>query len=450
MQLGKNSNLNAEIRCPDFHEHLLEVPAFNADSTKMTILYIECGSTLRSPFYTGIQRVVRNIIDQKNVIESSFPAVNCVLVEYRNKNFYFIPPHEKLPALEGTIFRNVLIKKFRKLGAHLPEKIYKTLVNFTHRISDRLKERGPTIEVAQKHNPSEKSVLLLLDATWNNDMWSEVARFRAAGGSVCAVLYDLIPFTHPETVEKKTKDQHTSWWINAVKSIDSVICISKAVRNDFYEWKEKNITNTSPIIVADYFYLGAEIGYEDPLIKIIGLKFPFFLMVGSIEPRKNHSLVVDVFDSLWASGSDVSLVICANNSWNSEEFISRIRSHKEFNQRLFMIEKASDRDLVYLNRSCCAVIMASFAEGFGLPIVEAMALGAKVICNDIPVFREIGSDGVSYFSFNDRDSLAQKIHTHISEWISPVDIKKTSPYWITWSDSAIMLTSKVLKLSGRA
>ena len=416
----------------------------------MTILYIECGTTLRSPFATGIQRVVRNIINQKNIIESNFPTVNFVFVEYRNENFYILPTHERLPILKNTLFRKILKKISQKLNAYLPEKIFRPLVNFAHRILDEFKEKETTIRAAQKHDSSEESILLLLDATWSNDMWSEVARFRAAGGSVCAVLYDLIPFTHPETVELKTKLLHTSWWKNAVKFIDSVICISKAVRDDFYEWQVKNATDTIPVQAVDYFYLGAEIGYEDPVIKIIRSNSPFFLMVGSIEPRKNHSLVVDAFESLWASGSDVNLVICANNSWHSEELISRIRSHKEFNQRLFIVEKASDRDLFYLNKSCCAVIMASFAEGFGLPIVEALALGAKVICNDIPVFREIGSDNVSYFSFNDRDSLVQKIYAHVSESISPVNDKNISLHWITWSDSAIMLVNKVLKLSGRA
>jgi len=412
----------------------------------MTNLYIECGSTLKSPYNTGIQRVVRSIIEQKTIVEDKFQGLNVVYVDYHHNNFHIILPHKKFNIKHYNYFFNF----FKSIKKYCPLKIRNFLIGFIESAFNKSIEKNPSILLTQKNFPSEQHILLLLDATWSNDMWGEVSRFRACGGSVCAVLYDLIPFMHPETVEANTRELHTNWWRHAIESIDSVMCISKTVRDQFYEWQDKNIKNPIPVERVDYFYLGADFSCNDPLIKVISSNSPFFLMVGSIEPRKNHSLVLKAFDCLWASKHDVSLVLCANNDWNSEDLISRIKSHKEFNKRLFLFEGVSDRDLMYLNKCCCAAIMASFAEGFGLPIIEALSQGAKVICNDIPIFREVGLDNVEYFSFNNQESLEDIIINHVNEWGKLGAAKKQSNSWITWGESATMLVDKVLEISNKS
>ncbi|MBU3625048.1 glycosyltransferase family 4 protein [Polynucleobacter sp. JS-Safj-400b-B2] len=423
----------------------------------MTIIYLECGTTIRSSFNTGIQRVVRNIINNKKSIEDLSFVDECHLVEYVDQDFYILPKTTIAPDVvkADAVLRflqstNIFFKK--KCNPHL-HKIFKYILHGTYaelvnarirwgHVKAAKKGRSELLKLNKHKTPSEaKKILILLDSSWHDDMWPRVSDFQKSGGFVYAVLYDLIPFSHPETVEITTRKLHTNWWRSAIKKLDGVVCISKAVQNELNEWQLKITHNKLPV---DYFYLGSELNESDPVIKVLNTPSPFFLMVGSIEPRKNHSIVLDAFESLWLRGISGSLVICANNSWMSEELMERIKAHPQLNQQLFLVEKASDRDLVYLNKSCCALIMASIAEGFGLPIVEALQLGAKVICNDIPVFREIGEQNVTYFSFNNSHSLELLIEDHINQYLPTRELEKK---WISWPESARMLGEKCLGLS---
>ena len=427
----------------------------------MSTLFLECGTTLRSPFNTGIQRVVRNIINAKPSIEGLKEVDACYLVEYLNGEFFTISEISIAHAISDDILVSGLRKFIKSLKQTLPSSLYQFLRNRTHglyvhlvnTVNHRKLLKEQKIKSSRKNileinvPPDETKLLLLLDSTWDQGMWTPIVNFRKSGGNVCAVLYDLIPFLHPETVETATREIHIKWWFNAPKYLDSILCISKSVRDEFYNWQTKNITRPLPLNAIDYFYLGAEIGKTDPVVKVISDPTPFFLMVGSIEPRKNHALVLDAFDAIWDKGCEASLVMCANNSWHSDELISRIKNHKNFNKHLFLVEKSSDRDLVYLNKACCAVIMASFAEGFGLPIVEAIQLGAKVICNDIPVFREIGGNDVTYFKYNDTASLSEILRMHVGNHAPSRPLKKSEQHWITWEQSAQILIEKALQLS---
>jgi glycosyltransferase involved in cell wall biosynthesis len=423
----------------------------------MTIIYLECGTAIRSSFNTGIQRVVRNIINNKKSIEDLSFVDECHLVEYVDQDFYITP---NITHTSDVVETDVVLRFLQSTSKFFKKRcnphLYKIVKRFAHstyvelvnarirsgHIGDVKRGYKELLKLNKQEVPSgANKILILLDSSWHDDMWPRVSDFQRSGGIVYAVLYDLIPFSHPETVQVTTRKLHTNWWKNAVKKLDGVVCISKAVQSEFNEWQLK-ITNEK--LPVDYFYLGSELNEDDPVIKVLNTPSPFFLMVGSIEPRKNHSIVLDAFDSLWLRGISATLMICANNSWMSEELIGRIQAHPRLNQQLFLVEKASDRDLVYLNKSCCALIMASFAEGFGLPIVEALQLGAKVICNDIPVFREVGGKNVSFFSFNNSHSLGLLIEDHINQHLTASDLEKK---WISWSESAQMLAEKCLSLS---
>lgn len=112
-------------------------------------------------------------------------------------------------------------------------------------------------------------------------------------------------------------------------------------------------------------------------------------MVGTIEPRKGHRVALDALDLLWQRGIDVRLTIVGKLGWNARKFVERLQVHPEWNVRLFWDSQATDDQLqgYYADADC--LIASSFAEGFGLPIVEAGHFGKPVIASDIPVFREV-------------------------------------------------------------
>jgi len=124
---------------------------------------------------------------------------------------------------------------------------------------------------------------------------------------------------------------------------------------------------------------------------------PYFLMIGTIEPRKNHDLIFHIWRSL-AECTDfrARLVLVGKQGWENEQTMRELKLTPELQGRVLRVSGLSPAHLKELIGGALAVLMPSFAEGYGLPIVEALSLQTPVICSDIPVFREV-SQGKARF-----------------------------------------------------
>ncbi len=421
---------------------------------------------MASPFNTGIQRVVRNIVRESH--QAGYVLGHqCVPVRFADSQFHVIqlprssdpnPPVNRAMHLLA-IYAIVIDRMLKRL---LPSRPYQMIrgrvapfIRSLHRkfLQERL---GPTAsEVVAKHNdnrgtdalvatPIAPPVLLLLDSTWDLNIWKAVDKFRASGGKVCAVLYDLIPFTHPKTVEEHTRNAHTLWWRQAPLHLDAVMCISQTVRAEFLQWqREQELSRRLATDQVGYFYLGSELALnsDDAQLPTIFLKTePYFLVVGSIEPRKNHELILDAFELLWQKGEALNLVIVGGHGWKSEKFFSRLHAHPLYKTRIFLLNRTTDAELTLLYRKAAALIIASVAEGFGLPIVEAFQHGTKVICSDIPVFREIAVDRAVFFNVTSSKELADRVKENLELNPPPQVVHTTgASTWLTWQQSAAQL-----------
>jgi hypothetical protein len=137
-------------------------------------------------------------------------------------------------------------------------------------------------------------------------------------------------------------------------------------------------------------------------------------MVSTIEPRKGYAQALAAFELLWAQGRDLNLVIVGKQGWLMEEFAARLRAHPEAGRRLHWFDGIDDGGLRALYAGSAALITASEAEGFGLPIVEAARHGLPVIARDLPVFTEVAGAHAFYFGGYSPDALAAAIE----EWLA--------------------------------
>ena len=425
----------------------------------MIKIFIECSTTINSPYLTGIQRVVKSIIE-KSALAGEALGVECIPVVYVNGGLFVLNLQEKVD--KRTQLLNSLLTLSKKLNRVIPRlnTVIKhlftlMLLPLIHSFFNRIntKEIFVGVDITKKNlattTPSNKNILLLLDSTWDLNMFTAIDRFRLNGGHVCAVLYDIIPFTHPETVEKHTGNIYRSWWRKAPRHLDSIMCISNSVKQEYLTWqKSRKLKRSIHPDMVGYFYLGADLGGSDNVIRILSTTDPFFMVLGSLEPRKNHSTVIDAFEILWKKNSNVNLVIVGRHGWKSDNLIKRIKLHKEYGSRLFLIRDATDRDLFALYQKCNAVIMASFSEGFGLPIVEAMQAGVNVICSDIPVFREIAGESAVYFDPLSTESLEFNVMNSLNNIVFDQNANnQPKKSWISWEQSTHQLLTKVIGLS---
>ncbi|MBN1476631.1 glycosyltransferase family 4 protein [Candidatus Sumerlaeota bacterium] len=133
----------------------------------------------------------------------------------------------------------------------------------------------------------------------------------------------------------------------------------------------------------------------------------FWLTVATLEPRKNIGLLVDAIDRL-APERSIPLVLVGNPGWGTGNLVARIE--RMVNRgRMIWLHHREPWVLQCLLHRAEALIMPSLAEGFGLPLLEAMAAGCPVLCSDIPVFREVTGGHARLFDPRSADALAEQM-----------------------------------------
>lgn len=123
---------------------------------------------------------------------------------------------------------------------------------------------------------------------------------------------------------------------------------------------------------------------------IIWEKDDFFLFVGSLDPRKNQKLLIDLFSMDEFANERLVMVGSRSHSFSKVEL--------KLPPNVQLLERCNDEELALLYKKSKGLINSSLYEGFGIPVVEAMASGCPLILSDIEVFKEIAEDGAIYFN----------------------------------------------------
>jgi glycosyltransferase involved in cell wall biosynthesis len=124
---------------------------------------------------------------------------------------------------------------------------------------------------------------------------------------------------------------------------------------------------------------------------------PHFVVLGTIEPRKNHLLLLNLWGRLATTTErPPRLIVIGARGWENEQVVDMLERSRRLRGVVDENNRASDSQVKFQLRNARALLLPSFVEGFGLPIAEALALGVPVICSDIPAFREVGGDVPDY------------------------------------------------------
>jgi glycosyltransferase involved in cell wall biosynthesis len=241
-----------------------------------------------------------------------------------------------------------------------------------------------------------------------------------------------------------------SEWLNVITQFDGAVCISKSVADELMDWLKQTKPQRKRPFNIGFFHLGADI---DPNrladVDKENFKLDFggrltFLMVGTVEPRKAHAEVLDIFNELWEEGFEINLVIVGKKGWLVDSLVSKIEKHVRKNVNLFWFNGISDSFLndIYTKSDC--LIAASEGEGFGLPLIEAAQHGLPIIARDIPVFREVAGDYALFFSKEKSNDLKSVIKKWIFNSSSNHNIKVSINY-LTWAESAQQLKCVIVE-----
>lgn len=301
----------------------------------------------------------------------------------------------------------------------------------------RLGRTGPAAE--QRIGICQRDILLMLDSSWIEYALFAKGVFpalKARGGKVVTCVYDLIPITHPQFCVRQLVLSFHRWVPIMLRSSDAIICISKATQDSFESYLESRRSRFGGQI--SYFHLGADFDRRTAAENKDDGDVPTVLMVGTLEPRKGYALAFAAFQRLWDRSHQIRLHIVGRFGWLVEQLVDEMKASPQFGRYLVVDFQLSDDALRAAYARADLVLSASFAEGFGLPLVEAAAFGKSLMVSDIPAYREVCGANAIYFASGDADDLVAKVERWLQERPSI-----PPPTFITWKDSARQLIERI-------
>jgi glycosyltransferase involved in cell wall biosynthesis len=278
--------------------------------------------------------------------------------------------------------------------------------------------------------------------------WREL---RRRGGRVCLLMHDLFSITRPDWFQRGNQAAFVEWFRMLATEADQLIAVSRVVADEIFErvdWLRP--PRTRPLDIA-WVHNGSDLAGSVPTQGIRPAEATafellkgriVFLTVGTIEPRKGVSQLIDAAEILWRE-RELAFVLVGRRGWKVDELATRIETHPELGRRLFWFDSVSDEVLDRLYDMATAAVLPSEGEGFGLPLVEAARHRTAIIARNLPVFREIGGEGAFYFDADTGEHLAAALRT----WLTLHATRKTpSPEAIvslTWRESARQLLDTI-------
>lgn len=218
--------------------------------------------------------------------------------------------------------------------------------------------------------------------------WIERNRLRAV-----FLVHDLIPLTHPEYCRAGEEAKHRRRMQNVLASAGGLIANSRATLEDVRSFAATNGLPMPPSVVA---WIAGDCVRTNVIPRSFGR--PHFVIVGTIEGRKNHRLLLHIWQRLAGRhGAETPLlVIVGQRGWEAGTAIAMLDRAKELKAHVIELGSCGDQELADIIAGARALLMPSFAEGFGLPVAEALQLGTPVIASNLEVFREFAGDIPTY------------------------------------------------------
>ncbi|MDF2096149.1 glycosyltransferase [Aquibaculum arenosum] len=368
-------------------------------------LLVDVSVVARQDLRTGVQRVVRSVL--KQLLDADLPGVR-------------IEPVYTNPGMHGYFYAREFTQRF--MGGKHSVLADEPMEAFCGDIFLGLDLHGDGIQAQSAY----------------------LEGLRDRGVEVLFVVHDLLPFTHPQWFPEP-EEQNFERWLHCITRFEGAICVSQATAEELANWiaVHRN-TRTRPYRIH-VVHNGADIRQSVPssglpadaeqVLAALG-RDPSFLVVGTIEPRKGVDEVLDAFELLWNRGFRSNLVLVGKKGWNVSVLSDRLSQHGEAGRKLFWLPGISDEFLEKVYKTCICLIAPSYAEGFGLPLIEAAQYGIPILARDIKVFREVAGANAHYFEAASGTELAGAIE----EWHHLYSAQQHAPSsgmpFLSWEDVA--------------
>lgn len=213
-------------------------------------------------------------------------------------------------------------------------------------------------------------------------------------GKLIYTLYDMSFIDHPEWTTEKNRKGCLEGVERAAAFADQFVAISEATKRAFlHHFPRVPPEKVQVIYPASRFgQPGFNPKPKQPKQKVFSTGKPFFLSTGTIEPRKNQAFLLDVYNQFRDRGGDaIPLVLAGKKGWMMDDFEDKVAG-SPWAKNIHILGYVNDAELAWLYQHCLANLYPSHYEGFGLPVLEGMSLGALAICSSSSSMPEVAGE----------------------------------------------------------
>lgn len=450
----------------------------------MPRIFIDCARIRLEGIPTGIPRVVANYINFG--------------VEWAEKNKYeivLVVPYEKGLARADYAVASDSKKAFvplgkppflaratgflRKIAQYLLIRLQLFIFHFLMTVGITLPLRHSTVQKFASE-VSEKSLKLLPIITgfidrihWRSidvsiregdvlfcpaywyDVDPEIYKsIRARGCKIFFLIHDILPVTHAQYYISPWRDAFRNNIISSCFYVEKFFCVSDFTRKSFITFAEKEagIHVQASVAYNGFASLSEKISSEmsEKFTQLCDRYSTFLIVVGTIEPKKEHLYILNQLSELWNEGYDLPLFIIGRRGWLDQGIVERIEMHPKRDKNFYWLDDITDAELLVAYQRARFLLFASEVEGFGLPLIEALSNGLPVIVYDTPVSREIVGDLGIYF--DRRLTHLKDLLIEYNDEMRYSHFKKNLRFfvWPKWKKQVDLVFDEIKKITGEA
>jgi glycosyltransferase involved in cell wall biosynthesis len=265
---------------------------------------------------------------------------------------------------------------------------------FSRTSTDRLDDFFPSSMPTYAFPFSPGDIVLTLGLDWDTRILERLHSIKAdAHIRIVTVVYDIIPLDFPQYLSNvRHATSLLRHFTYLAKSSDLILLNTKYCAERFALFVNRiNLPEVPSNLVRWAGSLSNDIE-PSPIAALYGKveEEGFVLIVGSIEIRKNHQLLIQIVNLARERNVRIpKIVVVGREGWGAGDTVTRFRTDETLRQPILWLIHVSDNQLAWLYQNCLALLSPSFEEGFGLPVAEAAIYGKNLILSDIEVYHEL-------------------------------------------------------------
>lgn len=232
--------------------------------------------------------------------------------------------------------------------------------------------------------------------------------------NVIMTVHDLGPLLHPELYTKEFRSEWKRWLDHGLKKSTKVIAVSETVEKQLHSYcpRFSDKYYSTFLGVSDLFLAEPNPRKDDDIITSKGINFPYILFVGAADPKKNLIKLIEAFSVFLNETKPTPphrLVLIGNPRWGGYDHVRQMIARLGITDMVHFTGYIHDEYLSAFYRKCDLFVFPALFEGFGLPLLEAMASGAPCLVSNRPSLDEVGGNVVDYCDPESVEDMADKL-----------------------------------------